>query len=435
MGHCIEQVCDAGTCDPSSCIRSSIGLKGCETCIAAESACVLEFCNSACGAPGSDEECRACTCEAGCVSRFDSCSEMGLDVCRGVHGRDATDAEFKFEGPRILRMKGATGLFQTGPMTPQPLTVTSAFPFTAHLSEGFTHAMPFVWGDRQYVLQHKSRCGNDPCVARISPVLSDGSLGHPLYEENWSRGWDELEVFVLEGKPYLLRYKTGAAETEAEAAGHLRIEWMRFDEARTSLALDRVLDQANAPINAPTWSAIETFELGGLSYLFRFGNERGGEIELLRLDRQADHLVITSVAKGLHWSTGWDRFESFTHTGQAYIVAGKSGYAIPSTVEASGSVTIRRIVKPSENIWALASAFDGTWESGIDRIAPFEYAEAAYLLTYSTASANLVLRKLGPDASAWDEDLALPLWTGRWAANPVWSIVEVLQGPQATTTP
>ena len=320
MTSCIEQFCTEGTCYPKQCVKEAVGLVACDTCLDSESACVLEFCNSACGEPGSDPECRACTCESGCVSAFDQCAQVTLDVCNNVYGRDAPEDEFTLKGPWLLRMKGFTGLLQTGPMAgPQPPPWNDLYT-SAHLSEGYTHAVPFRFRDRQFLLQHKSSCTADPCVARISPVLSDGTLGRPLYMDSWSRGWDELEVFELKGEPYLLRYKTGAIPSDVETKGHLRIEHLKFDAALESVALEPAFDLANAPITALTWSAFEPFQLGGESYLLRYSQVRGGEVELLRVDRQQNSLSLTPLTEMASWSRGWDLVEMFEHDGDAYVL-------------------------------------------------------------------------------------------------------------------
>src|SRR5690606_28632502 len=122
---------------------------------------------------------RACTCEAGCVSRFEQCAQASLDVCEGVHGRDASPEEYALDGAWLVCAKSATGVWHAGPLSPSP-PPTGGFPFKHHMSKGFTHLKAFRIAERAYVLQHKSRCGDAPCLARIWPFLRDGSLGRPV---------------------------------------------------------------------------------------------------------------------------------------------------------------------------------------------------------------------------------------------------------------
>lgn len=429
MTTCIEQECDAGTCYPKACIRSAIGLVACDTCIDGESACVLEFCNSACGLPGNDAECRACTCEAGCVARFDGCAQVTLDVCEDVHGRDAEANETQLQGPWVLRMKGFTGLLQLGPLGPEPPPWSALYSVT-HMSKGFTHAVPFAAHGRHYLLQHKSQCGNDPCIARISPVLSDGTLGRPVYMDTWSRGWDEIEVFQMNGQPHLLRYRTGAVSSQGEGKGHLLIDRMVFADGLASMALESAANVPNTPINALTWSSFESFEMSGHTYLLRYGTVRAGEVELVMLDSQQGTLSLTPITKDLHWSRGWDEIEVFVHAGQPYVVISKSGI-ITTDGEPSASAKVLRI-EEAEGSLQFVTVFEGTWESGITHVRPFQHQGNMFVLTYSAITWNLSLRSLGADPSHWAADLLQPAWTSRWGGTTPWDILEVVQGSESS---
>ena len=454
MFRCMAETCPGEICYPETCVRNALGLEACNECIDQESACVLEFCNSACdGSKGQkdDAECRACTCEAGCVARFEACAQVPLNVCTNVHGQDAQESDFQIEGPWLLRMKGATGWLQIGslssyvgivpgadPATPQ-LPPWNASYTSLHMSEGFTHAVPFRANGRSYLLQHKSRCGNDPCIARVSPVLSKGQLGRPVYTDTWSRGWDEIEVFALGGKPHLLRYKSGTAPVQGEGLGHLRIDRMEFSEDLASLTLVSLLDQENSPITALTWSAFQSFELSGQTYLFRYGSARGGEVLVQRVEAQGAGLSLTAVTQGRNWSRGWDVLETFNHQGQPYLIAYKSG-RIPFDGEPASTAKVYKLVASTETSLALVPVFEGWWEPGISHILPFQYNGTSRLLSFTPSVATsttsekvtsyLSLRSLSASPAEWGNDLSHVTWEASWVGSSAWDIMEIVQGSE-----
>jgi hypothetical protein len=74
--------CADGECPLDACVREAAGVAGCSECVAAEVACVVRECATPCGVRGSDDACRACACESGCVNAFGECAATPVeDVC------------------------------------------------------------------------------------------------------------------------------------------------------------------------------------------------------------------------------------------------------------------------------------------------------------------------------------------------------------------
>lgn len=83
IGSCwrTEPGCSSDSCPMLACLQQNLGIRGCETCIAEEAACVAAACAERCGASTDNESCRACACSNGCVLAFEACTGATLDVC------------------------------------------------------------------------------------------------------------------------------------------------------------------------------------------------------------------------------------------------------------------------------------------------------------------------------------------------------------------
>ncbi len=420
-------------CNAEPCLREAAGLTSCFECPVQETTCTLEFCWSACGRTGNDEACLACVCEAGCVAQFDSCAQASLNLCSNVHGRDAAEHEFNVTSPWLIRMKSGTGFLQTAMLQPNP-PGDKEFTFTYHHSKGFTHAVPFSIGSRHFLLQYKSVCGNDPCLARISPFLSDGSLGRPVFSDTWSRGWDELETFSAGTSIYLLRYKTGSVAVQDEAADHLRIDEIKLSADGNAISLQTVLNEPPSHTTARPWTAIETFSMHGTPYLLRYSSTRGGDVQVVRVNTTRTPLALVPASNNLAWSRGFDVVETFTHAGSVYVLTHKSSNVLPST-EPLGSTQVFQIFLASADTTSLLPILQATLPAQFRRIVPFVHDRATYFLMQDALPGRVVLRQLSEDPLGWATDTAKDIWTSRWGTNPIWDMIEVVQGTQETLEP
>ena len=194
----------------------------CSTCTNAEAACTARLCHHACRNSGTDTMCLGCLCEAGCLSAFEQCAGTQLNLCTPLlYGRDASAEDYVLSTPIFLRSKRETGGVRGVSLVPD---APATWPTSSQiqLSEGYAHLVSFALEGREYVVHAKSQSQDEPCISRIWPVLSDGSFGRPVYEDVWTRGFDQVETFVVDGKVYLLRYKSGLVETGGDVSRAFR---------------------------------------------------------------------------------------------------------------------------------------------------------------------------------------------------------------------
>ncbi len=423
---CFALGCTALECPAAACVRERAGVAACEACTQAEAECTVSYCGTACGTKGRDEWCRACVCEAGCVQRFDTCARESLDVCAGVYGRDGEASERGLDGPLMIRAKTATGLIDLGALAPAPSEGMS-FSQRQSWSVGSWRFIAFPVADAHYVLQHKSRCGDEPCIARISPFLRDATFGRPAYLDNWSRGWDTIEPFRVDGQTYLLRYKSGAEPVDREPKGYARIDRLELDASASTLRLVGVYEsQWHAPIQE-AWSSVRMFALGGRVHLLRYGTGRDGALELLGVSVvQGGAITLSSVADALSWSSGWDRFETLVSAGRTYLIAYKSGL-IPLSDEPAGTVRVIPLSRANDdNVSLLPTVFEASWPTGLTHLIGYRNGTHDYLFRYSTADLQASLIRLDAPALWTTDSLGSVVYSSRWTASPVFDAVEVV---------
>jgi hypothetical protein len=84
--------CDGLPCEFDACMRAAADVQSCDRCVADEASCMFSACAEACGARGSDDQCRACACENGCTDAFATCSGADMaDVCADCSGDTCTN--------------------------------------------------------------------------------------------------------------------------------------------------------------------------------------------------------------------------------------------------------------------------------------------------------------------------------------------------------
>ncbi len=425
--ECSKLECTQQSCPAQTCVRAAAGVSGCGECPELEAACVRVHCFSACGEPGSDRECLACMCEAGCVESFETCAGESTALCsENFHGQDLPVDDLTLAGPMLVRMKPETGLLNAAAISTL-LPASQAFSFSDHQSTGFGLLASFSHHGRSYLIEHKNDCADTPCLTRISVMSKHGALGHPVYLEAWSHGWDKLATFVLGQDAYLVRYKTGAISADVEPKGHLRIERIVFDASERTATLEPVLDEQATPIFGGGWSALETLAIDKTPHLLTYGTERTGELTFWRIQELGGKVTRTQVSNDLTWPRGYDVFDTFQANGRTFIAAYASGRAPVTDVPVGHGSFIEPLVVSATEIALNTAVFEGDLGPGLTHIVGFQRLGSSALLRFASATGEVSIVDLPSDPSAWASQPWRTAYGMRWGARPQWKLVEVIK--------
>ncbi|GAB5540615.1 MAG: hypothetical protein SangKO_003750 [Sandaracinaceae bacterium] len=292
------------------CLAREAGLSECATCVERAFECGVFACRSACG-NGTDAECRACQCDAACFDGFDACSghASAAAICADAHGRDATEAEYDLPYPILYRRKSQTGFtrasfFRPGDMEEQPVVESYA-------AAGWTDLHTFTLDGVSYLLEFMGACGRTRCPARISPVLSDMSLGRPVWRDEWDLGWDVTTQLQLDGAHYFIQYKSGAIPIEGDPRGTFRMFRIAPGPERPELEVELIHRRLWTLPLEPAWTFLRGFSLGGSGYLlgYRQAQSGDGEREIFRLDLRRDFPRFVSADRSVEGDTSWSHVE------------------------------------------------------------------------------------------------------------------------------
>ncbi len=407
---CLEEGCDADACPAIACTKKAANVQACDPCIDAEAQCLLASCKAACGEPGSDAECRACICEADCVPIFEACAATSFAVCTGVFGRDSTNEERVITAPILFKQKSATGFLKSAHLNPAPSTPKPSWTFTQHQSAGWTKHLAFTQGDRDYLLQYKGACAAPPCLARVSPVLSDGSLGRPVLETRWPAGIAALEVVVVQARVFIASYAPAQALVAADP-GVLRV--FEVIESAGLLELVPRIERAARSASGP-WSAIEAFTNAGAVYV-AFYDALSGEVAIDTAALDADALTLTEHAR-LQWESGLTTIETFSHASQTYLLTYQTK---------TGQARLAPFLLSDGKLALAPPLLDGLWTKGLTHIEVFKLSGETCLLRQAQATGAAEILRLGADASGWGTALGEPLYVDAWGKKPAWDLVSV----------
>jgi hypothetical protein len=420
--------------EAAECVRMHLFMTDCTACTELEARCVAASCASACGSPGKQGECRSCACEAGCVDLAARCAGRPMPVCDDVYGRDATNAELDARLPVMFRMKRNTGYVGAGPLVGAPDEANSKIlgkditdltvPLHQHWSTGFAGLLGVSVDGRSFVLQYKAQCGDNPCIARISPLLSDATLGRPAYLAHWDEGWDLVEAFQVGSHAYLLRYKSGSAATSGDTKGTLLVEQLVWDETMRTITLRQVLKRAETRPQDGAWSRVEAFAHAGETYLFFFGLARNGEARISRVSEQGTGLTIEPASQLAPLKGGWDMFETFAVGTRWFLLSYKSGRA-PILGDAAGTVRVQGFVSDQHNVALGVVLHQSIWPSGLTRLIGYQNGSQAYLFRQDSILRNIDLLRLS-DPASFGSALGSIVVTSTWGISPAWDITEVV---------
>ncbi len=407
---CGAQGCVLGACPAATCTREAAQLQACDTCVEAEATCLLQRCGSACSDASTDPECRACVCEADCVQAFETCAQTSLSACENVHGRDSTNEERVLSGPIVFRQKSATGALSSAALVAAPSKPKLGFSFTQRQSIGWTKILAWSQGLTDYLLQYKGACSTPPCLVRISPVLSNGSLGRPALETRWPAGFTELEVIALEGRVFLALYAPTLA-LDGAAPGVLRV--LEVIERSGSIELAKRLETSMRS-SGNAWSLVETVMVADVPHLLLY-DAATGEVQVHKLTVSAD---AVSLSDGGQWQSeaGWTAIEAFSHGLVPYLL----------TYEAvAGATRIVSLLDTDGKVGLGTALFQGTWPKAVTGVHTFHIAGETFLLRHTQTTGSVDVTRLASDANGWSTSLGTASYVDAWGKTPPWDLVAI----------
>lgn len=414
VARCSREGCTSTPCDVSGCLGRAAEMSECDDCVAAESDCATRRCANPCTL-GTDAECRACLCEARCTASFEACAHAELGLCDDVHGRDATSDELRVPVPYVFRRKSLTGFTRVSPFfADDPAREVERRGYAA---VGWTHFVTFGVGSTDYLLEHLGACAQARCPTRVSPVLADGSLGRPVYEDEWSRGFDVMTPLRVSGDLYLLLYKSGAATTEVEPRGAARILRITAGASAPGLHVEAVLDRPWTPSVGPTWSHIRAFAAGGQTYLLHYRAGASSATELVRVERRGDSLRFERVADDLVIEPDWDVLETFPVGARWFLFQ----YSRTRRVAWISALDPAR----EGGLELGLPLYAATWSERWTGVHPYRTPSTTYLLRRDERTGEVEHLRLPADPTAWRQGAELVVAQRSWGTDPPWDVVAV----------
>ena len=415
-GSCKEDALCADTC-----VHDQIGLQGCSACTSAQSACTSSLCGAACTVSKSDKMCLACLCEADCVGIFERCASAEIAVCSpALFGRDATAAEHTLDTPILLRQKTQTGGLRAVRLEvsgTQTWPTSSTFQF----STGFETLLSFPIAGLEYVLHAKSTCAAEPCIARISPILSDGSFGRPVYDQSWTRGFDHVDMFMVGATPYLLRYKSGRVASVDDPAGTVWVDRIDSNAEQTALTLTSVARTVWLGSGQEAFAEIEPFQLAGSTFLL-LRAQATGEVRVLRV-QQPDPLALTFTA--LTSTVSWPDVDivETVRVGSDWFVF---TYDNAAGDVKQGTARLFGFVSEGDGQLSLtAPLYESSWAERVSHAIGHAAGGASFLITHDAATGRANQRALASDTTSWPDTFGTVLRTQAVGFNPPWNVVEI----------
>lgn len=413
---CSARACTSSPCDVASCLADAASIAVCDACVAVESLCATQRCPNAC-TRASDAECRACLCEAGCVEAFESCAVARLSLCDDAFGRDASADELALSTPVIVRRKSATGFTRATAFYPDDPSRDDDR--QTHASIGHSVLTSFAHRGVDFVVEHLGACGGPLCPARISPALRDGTLGRPAFLGAWSRGYDVVVPFRVDGVVHLFLYKSGGIHPEEGPRGSARIERVEGDHHR--LLLTTVFEGAWTPPVGPAWTHVRAFAVEDTTYLLQYRGGEGHAVELTRVVPEGDTLRFERVARELRWSADWTVVETFPVGARWFVLQ----YARQE--EGEGRVRVSALDhdargEPLPSLPILATTWPDT-----THVHAFRTAAATYFLRRDQASGRADFVRLPASPAAWASSPGELVETRTWGAAPPWDVVGVIR--------
>ncbi len=420
--------CSGASACIAECVADAAGVEACRDCIDASVRCSVFRCTSAC-ALGTDAECRACQCEAGCVAELDECAraELGTDLCRDVYGRPATLAELEVRSPIVIRRKSATGFTIASALVPETDGLPSV---TWYAASGWTTLFPFAVGGTDYLLEYMGSCGEERCLARISPVTSDGTLARPVWIGEWTIGWDVFTHFATGGDVFILQYKSSTVPIDEEPRGSVRVLRVTRTEPAPSLQVEVVHEEVWLSPAERAWTHLRAFAIDGVPHLLRYRSGVDGTADsgtdILRADRSEDgRLGFVRVSRELGLETGWDIVETFP-VGDRWFVLQYRGSPIGSYP--AGTVFLSGLppeIGPAVTIGPPIAVL--TWPTDIDQIVAVRTRTGSYLRHEASEGGRARVVRIPENPALWEQGAFEAVHSDEFSARPVWDVVSVLR--------
>jgi hypothetical protein len=285
------------------------------------------------------------------------------------------------------------------------------------VSDGWCDAEPiFTNGtvSHMMLLNHKSD------FAAVRPIADDGALGEAEYAEEWTSGWEDLEMFYAGNTTYILRHKRWPSITLAGG-----VEVVPFQSEQGFTLISKV--QRESPFADGTlgeqvyentwgagWTVIKFFYVGNRSFLLRY---KGGDgtSEIYEINQQ-NPFVNNTVGMRVYsagWSRGWNIVRFFRMNERIYCFLLKTE---------TGRVNIYEMTAAGR-LGALK--YDGDWRAGWDNVNIFNHSDGnTYFLTLksSTGEMNYHRFKTGDPFSARTpyEVISSRTWSKGWTHTKIY---------------
>ncbi|MCB9631627.1 MAG: hypothetical protein H6721_05745 [Sandaracinus sp.] len=350
------------------------------------------------------------------MGAFEACARTSLGVCDDAFGRDASDEERQLSSPWIVRRKSSTGFTRSTSFHPDDPARDDDL--RSYASIGHAVLTSFARDGVDYVVEHLGACGGTRCQVRISPMLRDGSLGRPAFVGAWSRGFDVVTPFRLEGETYLFLYKSGRVATEETPRGTARV--LRVEGAWDHLELVPRFEGAwTAPVG-PAWTHVRAFAVEGTTYLLQYRGGEGHAVEITR-SSEGEELRFERVSRELAWESDWTVVETFPVGTRWFVLQ----YARQD--EGEGRVRVSALDhdargEPLPTLPVLATTWPET-----THVHPFRTGGASYWMRRDETSGRVDFVRLAPSPAEWAQEPGEVIETRTWGAEPPWDVVGVIR--------
>jgi hypothetical protein len=170
-----------------------------------------------------------------------------------------------------------------------------------------SHAV-FALAGNTYLLRYGSVRGGELQVLRVDAEDDQVTLTPVSDLLSWSRGWDIIESFAHQGRPFVLAYKSGRLPVAGEPAGTLRIVGLSVS-AQGQVSFTPAIYDARWQ---PDLSRMALYARSGTSYLLTQDMKTGWlEAHMIPADASEWQASLGSASWTDKWGTNpvWDMLE------------------------------------------------------------------------------------------------------------------------------
>lgn len=218
--------------------------------------------------------------------------------------------------PHLVHYKRASGRLAINRITKNNLTTIGSETHDTTVESGYTSVRAFRTNAGAYVMFLNSNTGK----MTVRPLATNGKVGAPVDNRNWSVGWTSAETFTIAGKPYVMIHKSQGGLTEIYA----------FDaNGRVGAKMSSQL----LPQSAPGWGVngdvvdtdtFEIYQVGSKTLMMRV-NKVTGDQDVRTITVAQGKATLSKVVSSTRWTVGWTNVETYAIKGVPYRFMLKSG--------------------------------------------------------------------------------------------------------------